>query len=221
MSELVWGRTTWKTVSQSWLLHFICLEMVNFLVLGVGCTNSLFSISYSILDHDVSIRLIWIHGVTLVSANLLLSISCSRNRYTCRALIGMTYSELQELFYVFRWHFGRCTVTDLNHFGFRIVMWTWWSLWWHLLVVPAMMHTTVMSLIMNTSLMRIVATWTLSWGYAVRVLLANDALISHVIVNHARILNRSPLLLIFPTLIGCIPPEKISRFLEVVLVWLG
>lgn len=220
MSKLVWGCTTRKTVSKSWLLHFIWLEMMNFLVLGIGCTNGLFSISYSILDHDISIRTIWIHGVTLVSANLLLSITCRRN--TCRALIGMTYSELQELFYVFRWHFGRCTVTNLNHLGFRIVVWTWRSLWWHLLVVPAMVHTNLMSVIYITGLMWIRATWTLSWGYALWVLLAHDALVGHVITrNHALILNWCTLLLIFPTLIGCIPSEKITRFLEVIWVWLG
>ena len=198
--------------------------MVDFLVLGIGCSNGLFSISYSILDHDIALRGIWINGVTLVSANLLLTIiSCSINRYTSSALIGMTNSELQELFYVFRWYFGRCTVTYLNHLGFRIIMRTWWSLWWHLLVVPAMVHSnTVMSLIMNTGLMTIRASRTLSWWYTIRMLLANDTLIRHVIAhNHALVLDRCTLLLIFPTLIGCIPSEKITRFLEVVLVWLG
>ena len=194
--------------------------MVNFLVLGIGCSNGLFSISYSILDDDIPLRIIRIHGVTLVSANLLLHISWRRN--ISRALIRMTNSELQELFYVFRWYFGRCTALHLNHLGFRIVMWTWWSLLWHLLVVPAMVHYDWMSMIINTGLMLIMATGTLSWGYAIRVLLAHDALIVYVTArNHTRILNRCTLLLIFATLIGCIPSEKITRFLEVILVWIG
>ena len=219
MGKLIRCGTVWKAFSHTWLLHFVRLEMVDLLVLGIGCANGLLPISYAILDHNIALSSIWIHGVTLISTNLLLTISCSRNGYACRALISMTHTKLQELFNILRTHFGWCTVPDLNHLGLRIVVRAR-RVWWHFLVVPAMVHSSWVS--MNTGLMRIRATRALSGGYAVRVFLAHNTLVGNMIARgHSLILNWRTLLLIFPTLIGCIPSEKITRFLEVTLVSAG
>lgn len=207
-----------NTFSELWIsrtTHMVLLKVVNLLILSVGRSHILLSVSdSSILMYDIAVMATspWLDYTTLLNRSKCLIWSMDRADSSLSwDLIGgvlpsLTNSKLEQLFDVLGRDLGRCSY--LNHFCLRLIVRSWrrfgYVLWAYAMLVDRCYSSCGV-------------TWALSWSYAfwgVRTLV-------HVTLASWLRFGTS-MSRIFARLVRCVSSEEISAFradLEVTWTW--